>query len=385
MAYRKRITSKRYTKRRPSAYSARRPVYRRRAAVRRPRRSARDKCVCPTALTPGSKFVLAQLDPFDSAAVNGAKIPDSNTMPSIANADVDIVNLSSTAVATDIRGLAFRPQYTWATITSTGGATVNWGAAFATNGVNRSKRTAYNAAMELTRPVAHAIRISSPLAPTSASGFVHIGLSTESMQSESTWQYPTTLAEMSALQYYKRVTIASLTQSPITVINKWLDDTGFRYSAPNAGADTATGATFQTDYSWATIVIVIEGAPTSTTVLSVEHLLMSEGLPRKDGVIIGTVAAANSPETISAVGELSVRQEPFHTEADQQGYISRGVAAVAQGAALHGENMFQQVAVPLLQRVGQYGANAAANMAFMAVAGRGGIAGVNNNADRLML
>lgn len=345
----------------------------------------RTKCVCPTELTPAAKFVMAQLDPFDAAVVTGAKIPDSNTMPSIANADTDIVNLSSTAVATNITGLAFRPQYTWGTVTSTGGATVNWGAAYATNAVNRSKRTAYTAALELTRPVAHAIRISSPLAPTSASGFVHIGLSTETNRNETTWQYPTTIAEMSGLQYYKRVTIASLTQSPITVINKWLDDTGFRYSDPLASLDNATAISFQTDYSWATIVIIIEGAPVSSTVLSVEHLLMSEGIPRKDGVIIGTVAAANSPETLSAVGELSVRQEPFHTEAEQEGYISRGVAAVAQGAAAHGENVFQQVAVPLLQRAGAYGINAAFNMAAAAIAGTGGISGVNSNANRLTL
>jgi len=387
MAYTKRAAPRKYPRRRTSTYRYRRPTYRRRATVRRAKKTTKSVCPCPSVLTPSQKFVMAQLDPFDTATVNGAKIPDSNTMPSIANMDCDIVNMTTGATATNLIGSAFRPQYTWGTVGATTGSPLTWAAAYG-GATNRSKRAAYVAAIELTRPVAHAVRLSSPLAPTSASGFVHIGLSTESIFNETTWQYPTTVAEISALQYYKRVTLASLTQSPLTVINKWLDDTAFRYSSPAASAgDGGTGvsAHFQTDYAWAAIVIIVEGAPTSSTVLSVEHLLLSEGIPRKDGVIIGTTAAPNSPETISAVGELSVRQEPFHTEAEQEGYIQRGINAVAQGAAAHGENLFQQVAVPLLQRGGQYAVNAAVNMAAMAVAGRGGIGGVNNNPNRLTL
>jgi len=385
MAPRKRYTPRRYTKRRSRSYRYSRPTYRRRAPVRRARTSRKSKCVCPTAMNPGTKFIMAQLDPFDPA-VNGAKIPDSNTMPSIANSDTDIVNMSSTATVTDLNGLAFRPQYTWATVAATGGASLTWVAAYG-GATNRSKRTAYLAAMELTRPVAHAVRISSPVAPTAASGFVHIGLSHESTLTETTWTYPTTIAEMSNLQHYKRVTLASLTQSPLTVINKWLDDTAFRYSSPAANLKStgSDGAEFQTDYSWAVIVIMTEGVPASTTTLSCEHLLLSEGLPKKDGVIIGTVAAANSPQSLSAASSLSTVQEPFHTEAEQDSYIQRGINAVAQGAAAHGENLFQEVAVPLMQRAGAYGLNTAAGYAFNALAGIGGIAGVNNNANRLAL
>jgi len=384
MAYRKKYTPRRYVKRRARTYRAARSSYRRRAPVRRARKTGRSKCVCPAEMTPGTKFVLAQLDPFDASAL-GAKIPDSNTMPSIANSDCDIVNVGMSGTATDLVVRAFRPAYTWGSVNATTGTPPAWPAAFA-GGNDRSKRTAYLAAMELTRPVAHAIRISSPLAPTSASGFVHLGLATESTFGETTWQYPTSLAQMSGLQFYKRVTLASLTQSPLTVINKWLDDTAFRYNSPaSTYVETSSHSTFQTDLAWATIIVMVEGAPVSTTCLSIEHLLLSEGIPKKDGVIIGSQAAPNSPQIISAVSSLSTAQEPFHTEAEQQSYIQRGVSAVAQGAAAHGENIFQQVAVPLLQRVGAYGANAAAAMAYNALAGVGGIAGVNNNANRLAL
>jgi len=385
MAYRKKYTPRRYVKRRARTYRSARPSYRRRAPVRRARKSGRSKCVCPSEMTPGTKFVLAQLDPFDASAL-GAKIPDSNTLPSIANSDIDIVNMSMSGTATDLVVRAFRPSYTWGHVGATG-TPPSWGAAWTTNSPSdRSKRTPYLAAVELTRPVAHALRISSPLAPTSATGFVHIGLATESTFGEVTWQYPTSLAQMSGLQFYKRVTLASLTQSPLTVINKWLDDTAFRYNSPaSTYVETASHSTFQTDNSWATIIVMVEGAPVSTTCLSCEHLLLSEGIPKKDGVIIGSQAAANSPQIISAVSTLSTVQEPFHTEAEQQTYIQRGVNAVAQGVAAHGENLFQQVAVPLMQRVGAYGANAAAAMAYNALAGVGGIAGVNNNANRLAL
>lgn len=384
MVARKRYTPRRFSKRRSRYPYYPRRTYRRRTSTRSKRKSSKPKCVCPTEMTPGTKFVMAQLDPFDTAVL-GAKIPDSNTIPSIANSDTDIVNIATTAVATDLSGTAFRPGYTWGTVPATGGAALNWGAAYATLAQNRSKRANYAAVVELTRPVAHAVRISSPLAPTAATGFVHIGLSTETIRNEVTWQFPTTLAQMSGLQHYKRVTLASLTQSPITVINKWIDDTAFRYSDPTAGVDASTGSTFQTDYSWGVIVIMVEGAPVNSTVLSCEHLLLSEGLPKKDSVIIGSVAAANSPATMSAVGTLSTTQEPFHTEAEQDSYIARGINAVAQGAAQHGENLFQNVAVPLLERAGAYGVNAAAAYAYNALTGQGGIAGVNNNANRLAL
>lgn len=383
MAYRKRFTPRRYTRRR-AAPRYKRAAPKRRAAPRRStRKSTRGSCVCPGPMSPGAKFVLAQLDPFDQVC-NGAKIPDSNTIPSIANTDIDIVNIATTATATDLNGLAFRPQYTWATVAPTSGASLTWQAAWA-GATNRSKRTNYVSVMELTRPVAHAVRLSSPLAPTAASGFVHIGLSTETIYADTTWTYPTTVAMMSGLQHYKRVTLASLTQSPLTVINKWIDETGFRYSSPNTSQATASQTGFQTDYGWAAIVIMVEGAPVSSTVLSVEHLLLSEGIPDKNGVIIGTPAASNSPSTMSSVGELSVQQEPFHTEAEQDSYIQRGINAVAQGAAAQGESIFNNVAVPLLARLGNYGSGVAANMAIQAIMGRGGLPGVNSNANRLTL
>jgi len=375
MVYRRGPNIRRVRKRKP----ARKTYSKRRASSRRSYR--RSMPACPTEMTPSAKFILAQLDPFE-ASVQGAKIPDSNTLPSISNTDVDLLTLQSSAVASDLCAFAFRPTYTWGSVTATPGAAVTWGAAYA--GTNRSKRTQYIAAMELFRPVAHAVRLSCQLAPTTASGFVHIGLSTEAVTGV-TWAYPTTVATMSNLQYYKRVTLASLTQSPLTCINKWMDDTAFRYSDPTQSVNQATQQNFHTDYAWATIVILVEGAPVSSNVLSVEHLLLSEGIPQRDGVIFGTPAAPNSPGALGAAGTAVAGTEPFHTEAEQESYIQQGINIAAQSAAAAGEAVFNNVAVPLIQRAAYSMTGTAAQMALNAIVGRGGIAGVNNNPNRLAL
>jgi len=379
MAYRRRRPTYR-RRRRPTTYT---PRKRRRTTTTR--KTTNKPCVCPGELSHGAKWALAQLDPFDNRC-QGAKIPDSNTIPSISNSDVDILSVSSTAVASDLTGRAYRPFYTQAVCAATSGAALAWGNFGGVNWSNRSKQAAYVAAMELIRPVAHAVRLSCPLAPTSASGFVHIGLSTEGMhESTQAIKYPTTIAEMSGLSNYRRFTLASLTQAPITVINKWLDDTAFKYSASNAGTGTSGIAmTNQTDYAWATIIIVVEGAPVSSQVLSVEHLLLSEGVPDKSGVIIGTQAAPSAPGVLSSVSSMQTETAFVHTEAEQESYIARGVEALARGAAEQGAAAFEQVGVPLLNRVGRMAVNAGGNYFANMIMGRGGLPGVNANPNRLI-
>jgi len=378
MVYRRSKVNIRRPRRRASI--RRRPSYSRPVRRRTSRRAAAHKCP-PPPLTPGTKFALAQLDPFDER-VQGAKIPDSNTIPSIATTDVENVSIT---VDAGVNAVAFRPQYTFGTVAATGAAaTVSWGLSYNALGVNRGKRSNFISACELVRPVAHAIRLSSPVAPTSASGFVHIGISTESSFGVATWQFPTSVADMTGLQHYRRVTLASLTQTPLTVINKWLDDTGFRYSSPSAQIENSTSGMFQTDYAWGVIVVMLENCPLGAP-LSAEHLLMTEAVPDKRGVIIGTVAAPNSPATLSAVGHMATQQSPFHTEAEQEGYIQQGISAIAEGAADMGANAFQTIGVPLLRQVGGRAVGVASNIMLNSLLGVAGIAGVNNNANRLSI
>jgi len=389
MVYRRSKTNVRRPARR--AATRRRPSYARSRSYRRPTRKAKTPCHCPGPLTPSAKFALAQLDPFHPLAV-GAKIPDSNTMPSIANCSVDQVSCP-VATSNFMTGFAFRPFYNSAVINATpvDAATVNWGALLATNALNRRDITAFKTAFEATRSVAHAIRVCSQLAPTAATGFVHIGLSVESYHNATTatWQFPTTVNEMVGLAFYKRVTLASLTQSPLTVINKWIDDRAFQYQDSGQAAAISTTAgneiTSPFGWSWATIVVLVEGAPATPSPLSAEHLLLTESLPQKNGILIGTAAAPNSPGTISAVSAMSSQQDFSHTEAGQDTYINQGLNAIARGATTAGEQTFNNVAVPLLQQVGYGLASTAMNMAFNSMTGQGGLPGVNSNGNRLAL
>lgn len=361
--------------------STRRSVYRRRIA---------DPCKCPGELTPGAKFAMAQLDPFEPKCL-GAKIPDSNTMPSIANQDIDQESVSS-GTAGQLAGVAFCPSYQNAKYVATSGATLQW----TTTVSQRRNYASITTAIEAYRPVAHAVRISSGLAPTAATGFLHIGLAVESSKNDelagsSIPDLPKSINDMTGLAHYKRVTISSLTQSPLTIINKWIDDTAFRYSDVDAVYQYAANAsaqpvnTFNFQQSWGFIVLMLEGAPASQPCLAVEHLLLSEMLPKKEGFLIGTQAAPNSPGTMSAVSSMVSEVDFGHTEAQQESYIQQGINELARGASVAGAQVYNNIAAPLLQRVGQSAVHTAANYALNAVMGRGGIPGVNANPNRLAL
>ncbi|AXH77502.1 MAG: capsid protein [Cressdnaviricota sp.] len=384
-----------------SKRNVRRPR-RRRASVRRryTRRSTRSRtprrgmnrqkaCRCPGELSPSAKFALAQIDPFEPVCL-GAKVPDTNTMPSIANADTDQLSLAGPSAAGNLIAICFNPSYTSATQAATdGAASVTWSTTFAA----RRNQSNILTNIEAYRPVAHAVRIISPLAPTAATGFVHIGLSTESRYGSATVpQYPKTVNEMTGLAHYKRVTLASLTQTPLTVINKWIDETAFRYDAPEsaydftAGGSAARVTTFNFQQSWATIIVMVEGQATTTvSPISFEHLLLSEMLPAKTSFLLGTSAAPNSPGTMSAVSAMQSETDAMHTEAEQESYIQRGVDAFSRGAQTAGADVFNNVAEPLLERFGRYAVSAGMAYALNASRGTGGIPGVNSNPNRLAL
>jgi len=365
-----------------------------RSAPRRARRTYRRsmaKCKCPAELTPGAKFALAQLDPFEPTAL-GAKVPDSNTIPSIASSDVDIVTLAAPAVNNNLLATAFAPSITSSINTATEGAgAVTWTTTYAA----RRNATNITASIEAYRPVAHAVRLSCPLAPTAAGGFVHIGIDVESRVNSAaanTYDYPTTIAQMSGLAHYKRVTLASLTQTPLTVINKWIDDSGFRYDDPRsayatAGSGSAPNPTvFNFQQSWGVIIVMIEGQQaTGGAPLSAEHLLLSEYLPRKDSFLIGSQAAPNSPALLSATSRMVGEHDFAHNDIEQDSYTARGAQHLMAGLAQTGEQAYNQYAPQIFQAVGRGVGNAAMNWGVNLAAGLAGINGVNANPGRLSL
>lgn len=342
MAFRRsRRNIRRAPVRRRRTYTRRRTVTRRRApSTNRAVNRAKTPCRCPGELDPGQKFVAVQADPFEPKFAGG-KVPDSSTIPSIAAPVTYNRKCNSLAASQPLwaQCYAFYPSFEAEHIQALGVDATTWTWVGATVNAHPQATNVDNQ-FEVYRPVAHAIRVSSPLAPTSTTGFVHIALVIETGFSAAATggsqylQLPTTLDQMSGYAFYKRVTLASLTQSPITLINKWTDETAFRYSSPFANP-ISTGGTggptmanqFHIPLSWGTLLIAVEGASTSTTPGSVsfvqcEVVTHIEGIPQRGSPIIGSTAAPYSSSTLNAVSQAVANTDFSHNEDQQDSTIS---------------------------------------------------------------
>lgn len=392
--YRRRYRRRYYPRRMYSGGRSRyRAPARRRAAPRRKTTTRKSrKCECPVSpqLDSGQKWLLAQVDPFEPK-VAGAKIPDANSVPSIGYPMNELSAPASTLVG-EVQCVALLPAVTNSIITATSGAgawtwAINWGGA-----TNWTERASVVQGIELTRPVAHGVRVSCPNAPTTTTGFLHIAVAFESFNNVSTWPWPTTVAGLSAYQFYKRVTLASLTQSPITVINKFIDDSAFRYTTsdradhPGAAATPDLQFQFQTPYSWGAILIAFEGAAT-TTPISIESVLHQEGIPKNSSFLHGSVAARFDPSLLTATQNMIAQTDVTHTEDQQDSYVSQALNAAASGAQQE-LGRARDASLAAIENLGRWATGAAMRMAVGAVAARvggRGIAGVNDAPNRLAL
>ena len=243
-----------------------------------------------------SRFLLAQINPFHPMA-EGCKIPDSNTFPSTPVRADDTFGLSL-VTASNINAWAFRPTVTRTVVNGTeGAASWAWSATY-TGATDSARRTSIQNNYTLIRSVAHGIRIYSPVAPTSATGFVHVAIVPNNMYNQATWNLPTNIAQLSNCMFYNRFPLSLLTQKAVTVTNKFLDCTSTRYYSPSSDlAESGTDLTLQDD-AWGTIMVAIEGTPIGQ-VPQVERIVHLEALPLPTGVNTSTPAAAFSPAELS--------------------------------------------------------------------------------------
>jgi len=383
--------------RRPSSYSRRRryggtsSFYRskprrtyRRKTTRTRKSAMKSGCVCPPGeLDPGSKFIIANADPFEPKGI-GAKIPDSNTVPSIACALTDLVSLSLTT-ATNKKCWAFLPGVNSSRVESAEGAAAwTWPAAFGGTS-DWTQALALQSAAELTRPVAHGIRISCAQAPTSTTGFVHLAVAYESFNNQTTWPFATTIGQLANYPWYKRVTLASLTQSPLTVINKYVDETAFRYLGSDSGSvANATPLEFHVPFGWGAILIAVEGG-SATNALQLESILHIEGIPKQSSVIQGTTAAAYSPGIMKATARMVSQSEFSHTEQNQAEYFGSSIAAaIGSGVSSAGNVALENILKPMAMKAGYNLAGHAISYGLAGLASLG-VMGVNSNPERLSL
>lgn len=286
-----------------------------------------------------SKYALAQINPFVSE-VEGVKIPDANTAPGVGVLTLDNFGLTTSSSATTFgHAWAFAPSMGAALVTATPAASNAWTWPATYGGRTASaKQTSIQSNYHSTRPVAHGLRVSSPIAALTATGFLHVAVYPMNTFSQTTWNLPASLSEMTGCLWYNRYTISSLTQHPIIVVNKFLDNTSQRYTSTQSATDIQTGGnpagTIEIPNEWCYIVIAVEAGIASTTMVNAECICHYEALPLLTGVTTGTPSAAFNPADMAGTGRVGSEIPPSYVD-DGQGnpsLLQQGAQAFVQGA-----------------------------------------------------
>lgn len=324
------------------------------------------------------KFVLAQTNPFNRE-VYGVRVPDDNTAPSSSFYSYDDQALLPVTTTGNAIGAYFYPNasYLGVTASTATSSTVGWPATW-TGMIANPKATAISNTYELVRPVAHAIKLSCSLAPTSVTGFVHVALFAISTYQASGWnsELPNNVSQMQDLPGYKRFTLAQLTQNPIVVTNRFLDTTAFRYTDPTSGEVASTNpGEFHAPGSWMGILVICEGhgQVITSSPLQVETICHFEGTSKPGGLNSDSPAEPPNRVVMDGAAHTSANMEPSRGDAaeDVRQYEADAAATFAEAAG------------PGLTYAAQTGVRVAAGYAGRAVGGLAaaaayGLAGVND-------
>jgi len=318
--------------------------------------------------TPFNAFALAHVDPFDDRC-RGIKIPDANTMPSVGLT----ISQETTMVVTGTQANAhaFFPSVGCMEILAgdknVGSNSWTWyltGAPTST-AIQPTQQTqslkfgAVVAGYDLVRSVAHGVRLSCGLAPQTVTGFAHIAICSRPTVNNyvATW-WPASVAEMAECVWYKRVPLATLTQRPLTVVNKILDTTSQTYHSPvraytsesdpvsglaaaqamaTGGAPTGTTpfGYFDRDSlnGFAAIIVAVEGAPSGSSPLVIEMITHIEAIPRATGLQTGSLAAPSNPAVLAGVSHMAATTPAEHFEGEEPSRIAQAANAFYQGAS----------------------------------------------------
>jgi len=281
----------------------------RRKRKRYARRSTR-RVSAPKQMVALHPYTLAQVNPFDRNCYD-CRIPDANTAPSSPFFAYD--ELAVDMSTTNAHCIACIPHCQYYAIAATNNVDPSgwtWPAAF--GGLQTQvKASSVTTQYTVARTVAHGIRISCGLSPTTVTGYVHVALYTLSDYGQTTWQYPTTIASMTELPYYRRFTLAELTQGAVTISNKFNDVTSRLYrDTSDTGKPVLTGTLYQWSQGWMTILVAIEGAPTGARALVIENINHMEGQSKFSGLNQDGPAEAYSGPILDATADYVAKKDP---------------------------------------------------------------------------
>jgi len=297
-------------------------------------------------------FIIANMNPFLPEAFN-ARVPDASTAPSSSLTMRDEAQLSGLNT-TNLLGLYVMPSCNaaYAVATQVNATTVSWGANYAANATSWTRLSSLTSNYNTMRPVAHGMRLTCPLAPTTAAGFVHIALYGMSTYGQATWEIPTTVAGMRDLPSYKKMTLASLTQHPLIVVNKFLDQTAFRYTDTQSMEQAQSSSNeFHVPYSWMGIVVMVDGHGTTSPCLDYEVIMHVEAQarfgtltgdaapePQNEEIIQATAAAASESNSFFREGEIeAVEYSEKFKQCAARSFKNVMLDGAAQAGALLGD------------------------------------------------
>lgn len=326
-------------------------------------------------------FLIAQMDPFDPRCA-GVRVPDASSNPSSAVIMKDERSITP-SIAGNLAAMYFYPNNAYSCVPATDGAgSVSWGAAWGTNPAGWTRGSSLSTNFQLARPVAHGVRVTVPTAPTSTVGYLHVCLYPTDTYGYATWPLPTTVAQMKDLPSYMRITLASLTQNPLVIVNKFMDATAFRYTHTTSGEVTTLGAgTFEVPNSWNGILLMFEGTNSTAAVADVEIICHLEAIG-KFGTLLGDQKAEPQNETVIEAASYAASNTPQHftpetpsETAYKKGFMQHAFEGFAKGA----KERVQQEMCSLAEAAGYTALNAAVGVASA------GIAGVNSQPSRLSI
>lgn len=355
----------------------RRPSYRKTTVTRRRRKTTtrRLPVSAPTKMTGtghGDKYVLALADPFDEN-VDGVKIPDANSQPSVPMKLEDTIDVTTSAGQT-CAVVACNPTfYNQFVYQATASATSwTWQTAFG-NSVHAAKLTQVRADHDMYRPVAHAVRITSGLAPTAATGFVHVCVMAQALYSQTTWVYPTSVSEMQNVPGYKRIPLGRLTAEGLTIVNRPLDVTSQRYvdtdALPYRNADSME---FHTGLQWCSVVVAVTGVPATATPISIENILHLECIPRSSAIAQATPAAKYNVGALAGGSNAASKASVSHLDSEKPARKASAINHALSGIQSASGGMMRLSQLPGIRRTpgrGLSGYMAAQSDATMASAG----------------
>lgn len=180
----------------------------------------------------------------------------------------------------------------------------------------------------LARPVAHAVRISSPVSPLNANGYIHLCLNPVCTGGV-TWTMPLSVDQMKDLPGYKRISLASLTTAPVIYSNRFLDQSAFNYEDVNDVVSADTGVFNSAGNGWMSIIVALDGtyntnAPTNQ--VQIETLVHYEGITQAGSNFVGTdERSPSNPALMNFVANFVGGSDPLKPDV--------GVGAGAMSAA----------------------------------------------------